>query len=128
MNAQFSIGVDVTRDLVRLKLSGFFAVADVERFCEARDAAHRQLTCAPHAHVTLVDLRDMKIQPQESVSAFGSLLADPAHQSRKLALVFSLSLARMQLQRAAGDRRARYFTSIADAEAWLFEAEKTFAR
>ncbi|PXW71609.1 hypothetical protein C7451_11253 [Blastomonas natatoria] len=119
MGAIFTVQADPVTNLVRHYLAGFFEAADVERYVAARDAAHEQLTCGPHAHVTLVDVRDMKIQPQEIVQAFGSVLANPRYRSRKLAFVFSLSLARKQLVRASEGRSARFFTDIDEAEAWL---------
>jgi len=119
MGAIFRITVDPSTHMVRQYLAGFFEAADVERFVEARNAAHEQLTCGPNEHVTLVDVRDMKIQPQDIVQAFGSVLADPRYRSRKLAFVFALSLARMQLLRAAAGRNARLFNNEEDAQAWL---------
>lgn len=123
MDARFSIDVDPRRDLVRITLAGYFRPADVERFLAARDQAHRALTCAPNAHVTLADVREMAIQSQDAVAAFGSLLADPRHRSRRLAFVFASSLARNQLMRAAEGRGARLFGTIKDAEAWLLAPE-----
>lgn len=127
MGAIFKIEADPVTNLVRHYLAGFFEAADVERYVAARDAAHAKLTCGPHAHVTLVDVRDMKIQPQEIVQAFGTVLANPRYRSRKLAFVFSLSLARKQLVRASEGRSARFFTDIEEAEAWLLAAESPVA-
>jgi len=123
MTAHFKIEVDQRHNLVRQFLGGFFGGEDVELFVAARNDAHRQLNCGPNEHVTLVDIREMKIQPQEMVEAFSTVLADPRHRSRKLAFVCATSLARMQLRRAAGERDARYFSEPADAEAWLLSEE-----
>jgi len=123
MGAIFRITADPSTNMVRQYLAGFFEAADVERFVAARNAAHEQLTCGPNEHVTLVDVRDMKIQPQEIVQAFGAVLAGPRYRSRKLAFVFSQSLARMQLMRASEGRDARMFTDIDEAEAWLLAAD-----
>jgi hypothetical protein len=119
MDAVYTIEVDPVRNIVRHYLAGFFEPADVDRFVAARNAAHAQLTSGPNQHVTLVDVRDMKIQHQDIVKAFGGVLADPRHRSRKLAFVVALSLARMQLLRATASRDAQYFTDVAEAEAWL---------
>ncbi|GAA0635431.1 MAG: hypothetical protein A2792_11720 [Sphingomonadales bacterium RIFCSPHIGHO2_01_FULL_65_20] len=119
MGAIFRITADPSTNMVRQYLAGFFEAVDVERFVAARNAAHERLTCGPNEHVTLVDVRDMKIQPQEIVQAFGAVLAGPRYRSRKLAFVFSQSLARMQLMRASQGRDARMFTDIKEAEAWL---------
>lgn len=124
MNAAFSIDVDPALDLVRIEMSGLFSPADIEAFLEARRRAHARLTCPPNAHLTLNDVRGMKIQPQEAVAAFQAMLADSAWRSRRLAFVVAPTLARGQLARAlAGRPEARLFEDIAEAEAWLLAAE-----
>ena len=106
-------------------MAGLFTAADIAAFLEARRRAHAELACAPNAHVTLNDLRGMKIQSQEAVAAFRLMLSDPAYRSRRLAFVAGQTLARSQLMRALGDRDARCFDNIEEAEAWLFdEAEE----
>lgn len=119
MDAIYKVEVDPVNNIVRHHLAGFFEPTDVEGYVAARNAAHSQLTSAPNQHVTLVDVRDMKIQQQDIVKAFGAVLADPRQQSRKLAFVVALSLARMQLLRATGSRTAQYFATVEEAEAWL---------
>ncbi len=119
MEAAFSIDVDASRSLVRIEMSGFFAVEDIVRFVAARDQAHRLLKCAPNGHVTLVDIRGMKIQSQDSVESFKHVLNNPKFASRRLAVVVAQSLARMQIKRAASERDAQYFDSIEGAESWL---------
>jgi len=123
MQPRFAIDVDPARDLVRLTLAGFFAPEDVQRFESQRDAAHARLTCPPNAHLTLADVRDMPAQPQPTVAAFGTVLAKPAQQSRRLALVFASPLFKQQLARAADGRRVRFFTDADAAEHWLFTSE-----
>lgn len=122
MSAEFSIGVDPARDLVRIEMRGLFEPEDVQRFLRERAIAHRGLNCGPNRHVTLNDLRLMKIQPQQSVVAFRALLADPVYRSRKLAFVAAPTLARSQLMRALNGREARCFEDVASAETWLFAA------
>lgn len=116
----FDIDVDVARDLVLIRMGGFFGPEAIERFTRARDAAHAKLLCAPNQHMTLNDVTGMHIQSQEMVLAFQRMLANPAHRSRKLAFVHASSLARMQLQRAAANRTVAYFRNAAEAEDWLF--------
>lgn len=119
--ASFSITVDVPHSLVRITMSGFFEADDIAAFVKARDAAHQQLLSAPNQHVTLVDIREMQIQAQDSVAAFQRVLANPAIRSRRLAFVVARSLARLQVQRAADARDAVYFADVAEAERWLFD-------
>ncbi|HWK34828.1 hypothetical protein [Sphingomonas sp.] len=121
MDAHFTIDVDPERDLVRIAMDGFFNLADIDRFLEARAEAHKALTCAPNAHLTINDLRGMKIQSKDSVARFGALLAGPEYRSRRLAFVVGPTLARGQLARLITHRTARCFDTPAIAEAWLFD-------
>lgn len=121
MSAQFSIDVDSARDLVAIRMSGFFTHDDIRAFLEARRAAHARLRCAPNAHVTINDIRGMKIQSQEIVEAFREMLgADDEYRSRRLAFVVSPTLARTQVMRALDRRVARCFESRISAEVWIF--------
>lgn len=120
MSADFSFQVDPSRNLVRIRMGGFFTLDDIEAFLAARHEAHQQLTCARNAHVTLNDIRDMKIQSQEIVDAFRAMLASPDYRSRRLAFVVSPTLARTQVMRALDRREAQCFEDMWRAEAWLF--------
>ena len=104
-------------------MAGLFTLGDIGGFLEARQRAHDELGCAPNQHVTLNDLRGMKIQSQAVVAAFRAMLADPAFRSRRLAFVAGQTLARSQLMRALAGRDACCFETIEDAEAWLFAEE-----
>ena len=104
-------------------MGGLFTLDDIAGFLEGRRRAHAELGCAPNQHVTLNDLRTMKIQSQEVVGAFRAMLADPLYRSRRLAFVAAQTLARSQLTRALDGRDARFFEDIEDAEAWLFAEE-----
>ena len=119
MSAEFSFDVDPVQNLVRIRMGGFFAPEDIDAFLAARAEAHARLTCGPNQHLTLNDLRDIKIQAQESVEMFRALLADPAFRSRRLAFVIGRTLARTQLGRALDRRYARTFEDPWAAEAWL---------
>lgn len=127
MSAEYSIVADPSKDLVRIRMSGFFAPADVEAFIAARQKAHAQLTCRRNAHLTLNDLREMKIQSQEVVDAFRTMLAAPEYRSRRLAFIVSSTLARSQLGRALGGRDARCFEDAAEAERWLLSGSEAQA-
>ena len=123
MAPEFKIDIDVPRSFVRIRLAGFFDDASLRRFTAARKLAFGQLRCSPNQHLSLTDIRGMAIQTQEVVSRWGTVLADPAYRSRRLAFVVASTLARMQLQRAIGSRDARCFTDPAEAEAWLLHGD-----
>jgi hypothetical protein len=123
MSATFSIDAEPELDLVRITMAGLFTSEDIKAFYEARDIAHAKLTCRRNWHLTINDLRGMKIQPQESVVRFQQMLGAPEYRSRRLAFVIGRTLARSQLQRALSERGpdTRCFDSVAEAEAWLFQ-------
>ena len=101
--ASFTIELDPSRDLVRIRLSGFFSVDDVGRFQAELQLAHRRLGCGRGGGpLTINDISGMAIQSQDVVARWSAFLADPAHRSRRLAFVVGSTLARVQLQRAIG--------------------------
>ena len=121
MNAHYSIRIDPERDLVHIELAGLFGEEDIPTYRNERRAAHAQLRCGANAHFTLVDLRELKIQPQESVAAFQAILANPEFRSRRIAFVVAPTLTRSQLLRALAGRGTCCFETVAEAEAWLLE-------
>lgn len=127
MSATFSFDIDKARSLVRITMAGLFTPADIRDFLDERRVAHARLDCGPNMHLTLNDVRGMKIQPQESVAGFQEMLAAPEYRSRRLAFVAARTLARSQLMRALSNREARCFEDIAHAEAWLFADERDSA-
>ena len=124
MKAEFSIEVDPHRDLVRIRMGGFFRQSDIADFLEARRVAHQALTCAPNEHVTLNDIRRMDIQSHDIVDAFQQMLAAPEYRSRRLAFIVANTLARSQAIRALESRDARWFEDPSRAEAWLFAEDQ----
>lgn len=123
MSAEFAFETDVERNLVRIRMSGFFDDAAIRTFLEARVAAHAQLRCGPNQHLTINDIRGMKIQSQEVVEMFRQMLAAPQYKSKRLAFIVSRTLARTQLVRAIDSRDARCFENAWEAEAWLFAGD-----
>jgi hypothetical protein len=121
MDASFSFAIDRPLGLIRIVMTGLFTVEDVAGFVAARREAHAALGCAPNQHLTLTDVREMNIQPQETVAAFHRLLADRQYRSRRLAFLVSPTLARSQLMRALAGRYSRCFDDPRAAEAWLLE-------
>src|SRR3978361_1187095 len=119
MVAEFSFEVGPERDLVRVRMAGFFSRADMADMLEARRAAHETLRCARNAHLTLSDIRGMDIQAHDIVDAFREMVTAPEYRSRRLALVVANTLARSRAIRARESREARLFTDPEQAEAWL---------
>jgi hypothetical protein len=124
---KFTFSLDRERGLVRISMQGFYGLGDVAAFFEARRRAHAALGLPPNAHLTLNDLRGMKVQAQEVIQAFQQGLAVPEEKARKLAIVVDAAMARAQANRAINASDTRYFTEIEPAEAWLFADEPAAA-
>jgi len=120
MTSKFTIAIDPLLNLVQIEMSGFYEEADIMAFEVARNEAHLQLRCGPNEHLTLIDIRLMLIQSQEAVAGFKRILDNPTYRSKRIAIVVSQTLARMQIERAAADRDVRYFTEdTSAAREWL---------
>lgn len=128
--ARFTVEPDAARGVAYLTLSGFFLLPDVAAFDRAWAEAHAALRCPPNSHLTLCDIGDMSIQSQDVVNAFTAIAQDTARQGRKIAMIVSVSLARLQAKRLnRPDRQGvAYFYDRAEAEAWLFSDDQTDAR
>lgn len=123
MTDKFTFTLDRARGLVRISMQGFYTVEDVAAFLDARREALAALGLPRNAHLTLNDLRAMKVQPQDVIQAFQKGLAVPEEKARKLAIIVDAAMARGQANRAINSADTRYFTDLESAEAWLFEAE-----
>jgi hypothetical protein len=117
-NDNFSVNVDVARDYVEVKLSGFLDLATVAAFDEAYRAAKDKLSSDRSRHVTLIDVSELKLQSQSVVSDFALMMGDSSIQSARLAFVVGDSAVKMQLRRLAHERTA-LFESIDEARNWL---------
>ncbi len=126
MNDNFTIEADRAYGLVRIRMSGLFTLDDVRDFYEARRRVHAELGLPKNEHLTLNDVRDLKILPQETLAAFCDMLADPDYHSRRLAFVVGPTLLRGQVARALDGRtNARCFGDVEEAEAWLLDETPT---
>lgn len=127
MSDKFTFTLDRERGLVRIRMGGFWTLRDVDAFFVARRRAHAELGLPRNAHMTLNDLRGMKIQAQHVIETFQKGLAVPEEKARKLAIVVDAVMARGQANRAINASDTRYFTDVESAEAWLFAEERRAA-
>ena len=128
MDPTFEISIEPRCGLMRVKLGGFFAVADVEALEFEKRAALVRLGMPANQHLTLVDVSECKLQPQDVFGAFQSAIADPRYMSRRIAFVTGSSLARMQVRRMLKRDDAAFFETVEQAETWLFEEPRVLMR
>lgn len=126
MDGTFTFVVEPHRNLIRTTMTGFFDAQVFDRYLVARAAAFRELRCGPNQHLSLSDVREMKIQSAEIVAAFATMLAEPTYRSKRLGFIVATTLARIQLRRALGDRAGKgveFFVDADEAEHWVLCGE-----
>lgn len=121
MKPHFAFSIDTSSHLIRVDMSGFYAPSDVDRFKVGLKAALKELGAKSNQHLMLVDIRQMKVQSQESVKLFRQFFKNKCFRSRRLAIVVASSLSRSQVKRAADGRGAEYFICSSSGEAWLMD-------
>lgn len=121
MAAEFSTDVDHAKGALRVTMSGFFSPDDVAAFVSDVHAKLDQLGSRPNDHLMLCDVRAMKIQAQEIVSLFSTVVGAPRLRSKRLAFVTGSSLSRQQARRLTNRPGVSFFGDVAAAEEWLFD-------
>ncbi|HEX8484077.1 hypothetical protein [Sphingomonas sp.] len=121
--AEYRITVDPAVPLVRIALSGLFAIADVHAFTASLREAHGRFARARGSHLTLCDVSACRIQLQDVVTAFRALLDDKDLMSQRMAFVTGGSPAKMQVRRIINRGSCRFFDDVESAEKWLFSAQ-----
>jgi hypothetical protein len=118
-----SITLDRARNLVEVRLSGFFAPEDAAKAGEDVRAAIRSLGAGAGQHLTLYDVGEVQIAPGPTMELLASIFGNPEYQplfAKRVAFVTPSALARLQLQRL---RQARADIGIYDTRAnalgWL---------
>lgn len=119
MNANFSIVIELTSNLVRVKMGGFYSDVDVEAFTAELICKMRALQCAANQHSMLCDVSEMNIQSQEVVGMFAKVVGHPKFRSKFLAFVTGSTLARMQAHRLTIREGVKFFSEVGEAEQWL---------
>lgn len=121
--ADFSIQVEPAHAVIRLEMGGFFGRNDVLALQRGMEDAVTMLACGPNQHLTLCDVRAMKIQSQEIVSAFAQIVGSSTLCSKRLAFVTGSSLARLQTRRLTDRPGVAFFSDLQAAEAWLLRED-----
>jgi hypothetical protein len=122
VKTSYEIRPDVAAGLVRIKVSGFFRPEEVVPFMLAVRDAILALKRPPGEHLTLMDMAGVSLHTQEVVDLFGRQLGPPELIPRRLAVVVSGSLHRMQVRRMFPQLQMTFFDDATEAERWLLEA------
>ncbi|MBB3175519.1 hypothetical protein FHR90_003375 [Endobacter medicaginis] len=104
-------------------MGGFFDGATIVSMKTERVRVIAALPCPANAHITLCDIRQMKIQSQERVQDFARLVGGDDIRSKRLAFVTGASLARIQAKRLTDRPGVEFFSNPDTALNWLREPE-----
>lgn len=112
MVGNWGITSDASRNLVSWRLTGYFALEDVEAFHEASIKSVKELGANRGEHLGLSDIRDMVIQSQDVVNRFGLVLSDPDVKPLRHAVIVPQTLVRSQFLRVAPAGEVELFTHL----------------
>lgn len=116
----YHIDANVPGAFLRLHLAGDWDAEITARFAaDVAKTLHRMLASGlRHGELrTLIDMREKHILPQNVAAEFAKMVR-PGSPSKRIALVVSSALHRLQAKRI-GDARHRIFDTEHDALAWL---------
>lgn len=103
-----------------IKLRGFWDEMILARFATEVRSLVRHLAdngCAAGTQTTLIDLSDHVVQSQQTLLGLAAMAADPSIGSRKIAVLLSSAMVKMQARRVAPTYGL--FATRAEALAWL---------
>ena len=125
----FEIKTSPTDRIIHVRMIGGFTMAGARACAAAKEAAVDRLGPPYDDHTSLVDIRELRIQPQEIFAIFTDFVAATKHKSRRIAIVGGEGTARMQFRRVAERNplrdNMRFFTAVRDARDWLEECGRT---
>ena len=119
----FEVETNHSERMIFLRLEGVLSIEEAHACAAAKEAAVESLGPPYDNHSTLLDIRDLRLQPQEIFAIFTNFVATTRYKSRKIAIVGGEGTARMQFRRVA--ERAplrddmRFFTDAGEARSWL---------
>lgn len=109
--------------MIFVRMSGVLSLEEGYACAAAKEAAVDSLGAPYDDHSTLVDIRDLRLQPQQVFAIFTNFVATTKHKSRRIAIVVGEGTARMQFRRVAERAPLRddmlIFARVDEALDWL---------
>ena len=118
MNGSFE--THAARRALHIVMRGYWDQPTFEAFAKDYERAVRGMHATGGLRIALVDGREFAVQAKEISEQFGALInRNLPYLAEKTATVVPAQLNKLQAERAGGDLAARYFTDMAEAQAWL---------
>lgn len=116
----YSIETNAGRHSLHIVMRGYWDQPTFDAFAREYERAIRAAHAAGGLKIALVDGRDFAVQAKEISEQFGALInRNMPYLAERTATVVPAQLNKLQAERAGGDLAARYFTDMAEAQAWL---------
>ena len=118
----YVIEPDVANEFLRLTLTGDWDVAIAQRFAADVTRTLREMMgqgARPGHLRTLIDMRRKNLLPQNAAAEFAKMVR-PDSPSKRIAMLVSGAIHRLQAKRMSGDRH-QIFESEEEAMAWLMD-------
>ncbi|MDE0932004.1 MAG: hypothetical protein OSA47_00160 [Novosphingopyxis baekryungensis] len=119
----FALSVEPTRRLISITLPSNIDPAIAREIGAAKARAADQLGDIERGHVTLFDVRALRVQPQSIMQMFADFVRDTPRKSLKVAILVGEGTSRMQFRRLAEAEAIRedlkLFTERTSAVDWL---------
>lgn len=125
MPGHWSFAVDHHRRLVRIDLAGDFTIEDVERMDLGRKGAIGTLRGRFNDHLALIDATGCAPSPPDVAAALQSAIGNPVFRAQRCAMVVASGLIKMQARRVVNRPDMLFCTTLAEAEAFLFDRQTT---
>jgi hypothetical protein len=117
----YEISLDKDRKLLRAVFTGLWDIQTLDRYEVEREAAVRGAGWRSGEYDYLLDLRGHPVQPKEVAAKGDEHYRNFQPRPRKLALIVTSALARMQVTRVVKGTQERFFDNEEAALDWLAE-------
>lgn len=120
----YSVTTDTGRRMLHIVMRGYWNQVTFDAFSGEYVAALNKMKALGGLEIALVDGREFAVQAREISEQFGALIARCMPLlAKRTATVVPAHLNKLQAERAGGEMAARYFTSMDEAQAWLFDTD-----
>ena len=116
----FTSATDEARKLMTVTMAGFLTPEDATSCAVQVQTSAAAMGWRTGEFLLLVDSLESSVQAQPVIEAFQAGIAASSLRARKIAVLSTSSLARMQTKRIVSGKVAAMFETRADAEEWLF--------
>lgn len=115
---RYSLQICSPGDLIVSTLAGFFSLPEVAAYSAETEALIERCSLAHGGYRILIDVSECAIQSQDVTAAFSRHVAG-VPRSRRVAVVTTSPIIRMQIRRIVGRPELAVFEDLPEARIWI---------